>query len=337
MEILTALFLTAVGFTLLIKGADWLVEGATDFARKYHVSELVIGLTIVSFGTSMPELLVNVIASFKESADIAIGNVVGSNISNTLLILGTTAAITPLAVKRSTVFKEIPFCLLASVILFFMANDLLIDGYDISELGRGDGLAFIGFFIIFIYYTFGIRKQHADSFTKPSHSMGIAFLLFIGGLLALSAGGELTVRGAIGIAQGFGISEALIGLTIVALGTSLPELVTSVVAAMKGRTDISIGNIVGSNIFNILWILGVSSIIRPLPFSPAINTDLLVVVASVVILFIFIHTGRIHNRLFFWWKQKEGHMLSRLEGAILLTSYFVYIGYLVLREVGVVV
>ena len=329
MTTIFALLSVIAGFFLLIKGADWLVEGSSSIARRIGISDLVIGLTIVSFGTSAPELLVNIFASLRGSADIAIGNIVGSNISNTLLILGTTAIIAPLAVQKSTVFKEIPFCLLAALVLFFMANDTLVDGYALSELGRGDGIVFMGFFIIFMYYTFGIRKNNVnaeDGHTKAKISKWLATGLILLGLAGLTIGGEFTVRGAVQLAKLLGLSEAFIGLTIVALGTSLPELSTSIIAALKGKSDIAVGNIIGSNIFNIFWILGISSVIRPLPFNPElINVDLLVVVASTIALFIFIHTGHIPRRVFLWWKQKDGHMLSRPEGIMLLSSYVAYI------------
>ena len=337
MSVLLPLAFIVVGFSLLIKGADWLVDGASSIARKLGISNLVIGLTVVSFGTSAPELVVNIFASFRGSAEIAIGNIVGSNISNTLLILGLTAAIIPLTVQKSTVFKEIPFCLLASLILFIMANDLLIDHYSISELSRSDGFAFLGFFIIFLYYTFGIRKQgQPENGNEEEKQKVVKTSLWIpgweifGGLIGLSIGGEFAVRGAIDIAEILGLSEAFIGLTIVALGTSLPELTASLVAAFKKMPDISVGNIVGSNIFNIFWILGLSSIIRPLPFHPEINFDLLVVIASTLALFVFIHTGKLPRRLLFW-RQREGHMISRWEGIALLTSYFAYIGYISFR------
>ena len=305
-----------------------MVEGSSSIARRFGISDLVIGLTIVSFGTSAPELLVNIFASLGGNADIAVGNIIGSNISNTLLILGVTAIIAPLAVQKSTVFKEIPFCLLATLVLFFMANDMLIDGYSISELGRGDGLVFMGFFIIFMYYTFGIRKNNVadeNGHTEAKISKWLAGGLVLLGLAGLTIGGEFTVRGAVSLAKILGLSEAFIGLTIVALGTSLPELTTSVIAALKGKSDIAVGNIIGSNIFNIFWILGISSVIRPLPFQAAINIDLLVVIGSTLALFVFIHTGRIPRRLFLWWKQKDGHMLSRPEGIMLLSSYVAYI------------
>ncbi|MBT5237147.1 calcium/sodium antiporter [Candidatus Peregrinibacteria bacterium] len=331
---LLALVALLGGFVLLVKGADWLVEGATSIAQRLGLSDLMIGLTVVSFGTSAPELIVNIIASFQDNAGIAIGNVVGSNISNTLLILGVTAIITPLAVQRSTIIKEIPFTLLASLTLIIMANDMLVDGYPISELSRSDGLAFLGFFVIFMYYTFGMKNPEVqeNGHTKPDMSLWKAWGLFLVGLTGLALGGKLAVDGAISIATIFGMSETLIGLTIVALGTSLPELAASIVAARKGKADIAIGNIVGSNIFNIFWILGLSAFIKPLPFEPIINFDLSVVVASTLLLFLLIHNGHLHRRLFFWWKQEKDYILNRKEGIVLLTGYILYISYIVYRD-----
>ncbi len=327
-----AIPLLILGFALLIKGADWLVDGASSIARRLGIGELIIGLTIVSFGTSMPELVVNLFASISGSADIAIGNVVGSNIANILLILGATALVTPLVLQSSTVRKEIPFSLLAALMLFVMANDHLLDGYPLAELGRGDGIVFIGFFAIFLFYTVSISKNNHDEEKgeKPMPT-GKALLLFLLGLLGLVAGGKLGVDNAVIIAQGLGLSEALIGLTVVAVGTSLPELATSVIAARKGKADIAIGNVVGSNIFNILWILGLSALIRPLPFQPALNVDLLTVVGITVFLFFLLHQGQVHHRLAFWHRRHRTFNLRRYEGAILLGLYVLYIGYIVWR------
>lgn len=327
------------GFILLIKGADWLVEGASSIAKRMGLSDLMIGLTVVSFGTSAPELIVNIVASFQGSADIAIGNIVGSNISNTMLILGITALITPLAVQKSTVLKEIPFMLLASITLLIMANDMIVDGYAQSELSRSDGLAFLGFFIIFLYYTFGMQNHGIleNGHSKPTMSLGKAWTLFAVGLVGLGVGGNLAVEGAKTIASMLGLSEALIGLTVVALGTSLPELAASVVAARKGKADIAIGNIVGSNIFNIFWILGLSAVIKPLPFQPALNTDLLMVAGSTALLFFLIHNGGFHHRVFMWWRQERDYILNKFEGGVLLSGYIVYIGYIVYRDLFLVV
>jgi cation:H+ antiporter len=323
------------GFAILIKGADWLVDGATALARQFHVLGLFLCLPIVAFGTSMPELVVNIIASFRGSTEIAIGNILGSNIANILLILGIAATIRELAVHRSTVIKEIPFSLLAAAVLFIMANDRIIDGYAIAELGRGDGLAFIGFFLIFLYYTFSIAKgDDAAEKTTATRTIPVAVGMIIGGLLALILGGKLGVDGAVEIARMIGISEALIGLTVVAVGTSLPELATSAVAAYRGSTDIAVGNIVGSNIFNVFWILGISAIIRPLPFVPALNFDLGIVVLSTLLLFFTIHNGHMYRRLLLWWRQTDDYVIRRWEGALLLLAYVAYVAYIVVREVG---
>lgn len=328
----TALISLVGGFILLIKGADWLVEGSSSLARRLGVSDLMIGLTVVSFGTSAPELVVNIIASFQGSASIAIGNIVGSNISNTLLILGATALVAPLAVQKSTVLKEIPFTLLAAVALLVMANDTLVDGYPASELGRGDGLIFLGFFAIFLYYTFGIRHNGHEKKSKASMPLLRAWFLFAVGLAGLVLGGKLAVSGAQTIALQLGISEALVGLTVVALGTSLPELAASIVAAKKGKTDIAVGNIVGSNIFNIFWILGLSAVIKPLPFQPGLNIDLGVVAASTVLLFFLIHNGGMHKRILLWWRQERDYILNRFEGGVLFLGYFAYLGFIVYRD-----
>ena len=333
MSIVTTLLLFAFGVTLLIKGADWLVQGASDIAQRFGISDLAIGLTVVSFGTSMPELLVNVIASFNDSADIAIGNILGSNISNTLLILGTTAIIAPLTIQKSTVLKEIPFCLLASCALYVMANDAMINGYAFSELSRGDGIVFLGFFLIFLYYTFGMGTtvNKDEEHTKPSMSVLRAWMMVLVGLIGLSLGGSIAVDTAQTMAISLGISEALVGLTAVAIGTSLPELTASVMAALKGRSDIAIGNIVGSNIFNIFWILGLSATIKPLAFQPAQNLDLLVVVLSALLLFFMVQNGHVHHRVLMWWRKQENFVLKRWEGATLLCSYVAYIIYIGLR------
>jgi len=320
------------GFYVLIKGADYLVNGASSLARRLGVPALVIGLTVVAFGTSAPELFVNVIAALNGSTDIAIGNVVGSNIANILLILGITAIIAPIAVQKSTILKEIPLSLLAGIVLYFMANDALIDGYQLSELGRGDGLVFLCFFLIFLYYTFGIRHgEQEEGITKTVMSLWQAVLLVVMGLAGLVVGGHFCVETAQDIALALGVSEALIGLTIVAVGTSLPELMTSVVAAIKNKPDIAVGNVVGSNIFNIFWILGVSALIKPLPFQPDLNIDLLMVVFASALLFFIVHNGKLHHRLFFWWKQEKDYIIKRWEGGVLLACYIAYVAVIAWR------
>ena len=278
--------LLILGFVFLIKGADFLVEGSSSLARRIGISDIVIGLTIVSLGTSAPELLVNIIASVKGNADIGMGNIIGSNISNIFLILGISALIYPLRVKRNTTWKEIPMNILAGVVLLFMVNDIFIDKADASILSRIDGLILMAFFVIFMSYTIGLAKAHKEKHkTDGKHSVLKALLMTGAGIVGLAYGGQWVVNGAIVIAKSFGLSEALIGLTIVAVGTSLPELATSAVAAYKHKTDIAIGNIVGSNLFNIFWVLGLSAVIKPMPFNVAINADIFVFLIATIMLF----------------------------------------------------
>ncbi|MBI2524051.1 calcium/sodium antiporter [Candidatus Peregrinibacteria bacterium] len=323
---LLATGLLIAGLVLLIKGADWLVEGASVIARHLRITELAIGLTIVAFGTSLPELTVNIFSSLSGANDIAIGNIVGSNTANILLILGIAAIIAPMSVQTSTVWKEIPLALLAAITLFIMANDQLIDGYAISELSRTDGFTLLAFFLIFLWYIVGMQRIE-DGHEKETRTLPIATGMMGVGLLLLVIGGKIAVDGAVSIATSLGVSQALIGLTVVAVGTSLPELATSVVAARKGKADIAIGNIVGSNIFNIFWILGMSSSIRHLTFRPELNIDLLVGILATIILFFVVHTGAAHRRLLFW-QQRSGHVIERKEGILMLLVYVAYIIYL---------
>ena len=313
--------LFALGFFILIKGASLLVDGASAIADKFKISPLVIGLTIVAFGTSAPELAVNIFASAAGSSEIAIGNIIGSNIANILLILGVSALIYPLTSKKNTVWKEIPLCLLAVVVVGLMANDFLIDGASFSGLSRIDGLVLLSFFIIFIYYSFGIAKQQEspdDCEIKNLNLVKSIFYIVIG-LIGLVVGGNWIVSGAIKLAAGFGISESLIGLTVVAIGTSLPELATSAIAAYKKQADIAIGNVVGSNIFNIFWILGISSVIRPLPFNPANNIDFLIMIIATVILFAIMFIGK-------------KRIIERWQGIAMISIYVAYTLFLIVTR-----
>lgn len=307
-----------IGVFLLLKGGDLLVDGASSFAKNRNISPIVIGLTIVAFGTSAPEMIVNVIAAFSGNTDIAIGNVLGSNIVNIFLILGISAMIYPISAKRNTVLKEIPFSLLAAVLVAFTANDVLIDKAAHSEISRIDGLVYLLFFCVFMYYIFGITRSENDilevDVQKTSDKK--AFLFIFLGLVGLFFGGKWIVEGAVQIAKTFEVSESLIGLTIVAIGTSLPEMATSAIAAFKKQTDIAIGNVVGSNIFNIFWVLGLSSIIRPLPFNEAGNVDILMTIASSLLLFWFMFIG---NR----------RMLDRWKGLLMTLIYIMYLAYLI--------
>jgi len=323
---LTASMLVYIFFTLglifLIKGADFLVDGASSIARRLNISDLVIGLTVVAFGTSTPELFVNIVASIKGNTDIAIGNVVGSNIANVFLILGVSSIIYPLAVTRGTVWKEIPFSLLAAIVLFITANDQLLDGSQLSVLTRIDGLIFLSFFIIFIYYTCSIATpiegMEAQVTAKQSGWLRSSLYVILG-LAGLTLGGKWIVDGAVVLATKFGLSESLVGLTIVAVGTSLPELATSAVAAYKHNADIAVGNVVGSNIFNIFFVLGISAGIKPLPFQPRSNLDIGVVVISSLLLFLFMFTGKKRS-------------LDRWEGLIFLICYGGFVAYHVFTD-----
>lgn len=313
-----------VGFVALIKGADLLVDGASSLAGKFGISAMVIGLTIVAFGTSTPELVVNLLASLQGSTELAIGNILGSNIANILLILGISAIFYPLAVQKSTTWKEIPFALLAAVVLAVMANDVIFDGASSSVVSKIDGFILLSFFVIFLYYVYGLTKENPESVTKEVEDIdknqstlkdsGMVFL----GIAGLTIGGKWIVDGAVAFASSFGVSEALIGLTIVAIGTSLPEMATSVVAAYKKKADIAVGNIIGSNIFNIFWILGISSMINPLPFSPDLNIDLLVVLGATFVLFLTMFVGKKHT-------------IERSQGVLFVILYVAYMVYLVIR------
>lgn len=315
-----SIILVLVGLTILIVGGESLVRGASSIAKRLKVAPIVIGLTIVAFGTSAPELAVNLFSALQGSADIAVGNVIGSNIANILLILGISALIRTIRVQKNTAWKEIPLALLAVLLVFVMANDRLFDGASTNVLTRTDGLALIGIFAIFMYYTFGIAKAtgDADKDEVKLYSALTSTLLIIGGLIGLVYGGKLLVDNAIVLAQLAGMSQALIGLTIVAVGTSLPELVTSIIAVRHGHDDLAVGNIVGSNIFNILWILGVTSTILPLPISDAVQTDILVNAGVTILLFLFMFVG-------------ARHKLNRWQGAMFVLMYIGYVGYLVIR------
>jgi len=310
-----------IGFALLIKGAGWLVDGASSIARRFNVSDLVIGLTVVAFGTSSPELFVNIIASLKGNTEIAIGNVLGSNIANTFLILGIASIIYPLTVGKGTVWKEIPLSLLAAIVLGILANDQLIDKREFSVLTRIDGLVFLSFFAVFMYYSVTIAKKikgMEEYVPAKEHRFVKALLLIVFGLLGLTIGGQWIVDGAVYMALSFGMSQSLAGLTIVAIGTSLPELATSAVAAKKKNVEIAIGNVVGSNIFNIFFVLGISSVVKPLPFNMKSNIDVGVVILASLLLLACLFTGKKHS-------------LDRWEGAIFVVLYTVYITYVIIR------
>ncbi|KKP37261.1 sodium:proton exchanger [Candidatus Peregrinibacteria bacterium RIFOXYC2_FULL_33_13] len=309
-----------IGFFFLIKGADLLIDGSSSLAKKLGVSDIFIGLTIVAFGTSAPELVVNITASLAGSSNLAVGNILGSNIANILLIGGISAIVFPLSLKKGTVWKEIPFSLLAVIVFGLLVNDQIIDKQNFSTLTRIDGLILICFFIIFLYSTFGLSKAQsedaADKVQKKSVLISITFIII--GLIGLILGGKWIVDGAIKLATSLGVSEVMIGLTIVAVGTSLPELATSIMAALKKKSDIAIGNIVGSNIFNIFLILGITATIKPIEFNPQLNFDISITLFATVILFIIAFSGRKNT-------------LDRWEGIGFVILYIAYTSFLIYR------
>ena len=316
------LLLLGLGFFLLVRYSDWLIDGASVVAKRFHVPDLTIGLTIIAFGTSAPELVVSLIAAFTGSGDLSVANIIGSNIANILLILGVAAIIYPLTVKRSTTWKEIPFSLLAIVILGVMALGSLHTG--IATFQRSDGIILLSFFALFMAYMFkmvrdGSRPADLKDVEVKRMKMKKAVLLTVAGIIGFALGGRAVVSGAVMLARNFGLSERLIGLTIVAIGTSLPELVTSAVAAFKHRADIAVGNIIGSNIFNIFWILGLTATIRPISVPVNILGDIFVAIGATLLLMLFLFIA-------------PRRRLDRVEGSLLLASYFGYLVYLVVAR-----
>ncbi len=315
--------LFVIGIGLLIKSADFLVEGSSSFAKKLGVPTLMIGLTIVAFGTSMPELIVNIIAAIKGSTEVAFGNIIGSNIANILLVLGITAIICPIKIQHSTVWKEIPFALLAVIVLFVVSNYLLIDNINITSLTKVSGIVMLMFFGIFIYYAIELAKRNKSQLkdkkmTITKHKNHIIVLMILGGLVGLYFGGKWVVEGAIFIAQQLGLSEFLISATVIAIGTSLPELMTGITAARKKDTDLAVGSSVGSNIFNIFWILGITAIIAPVVIPSFINIDIIILMAVTFLLFIFLFIGKRHE-------------LERWQGFAFIALYIAYLVFIGIR------
>ncbi|MBN2681376.1 MAG: calcium/sodium antiporter [Bacteroidales bacterium] len=313
-------FLVFIGFVCLIFGANWLVDGASSLAKKYKVSDLVIGLTIVAFGTSAPELVVNIVGAIEGYSDIVLGNIIGSNNFNLFLILGISGLVLPITVQSSTAWKEIPISLFVAVVLLFFANDFGFsgDGY----ISRIDGFIMLFLFLMFLYYVFRQMKNdkttndNTETVEKSNYKI---WGLIIFGLTGLIIGGQLVVINSVEVAESLGVSEKIIGLTIVAAGTSLPELVTSVVAATKKNSDIAIGNVIGSNIFNILLILSVSSLINPIEYNLKFNTDLFILIGGTLFLLVFMISG----------KRKK---LDRWEAGLLLGFYICYTVFLIMKE-----
>lgn len=311
-----SIFLIIVGFVFLIKGADFLVDGANGIAKKFHIPEIIIGLTIISIGTSMPELFVSITSAIDGYSDMALGNVIGSNIANLLLILGLSAIVKPIAFKRETRLIEIPMCL--AITIFFMG--ICNNGLDVSKI---DGIILVVLFVLFIIYTIvmaikgeefdkedGIEEQKDEKETSTLRDIFSVIL----GVIVLKIGGDLTVDNAVKVAQFWGLSEKIISVTILAVGTSLPELVTSVSAAAKGKSDIAIGNILGSCIFNMLLIIGVSSLIKPIIYNVSYNRDLIILAIGTLVLALFPVIP-------------PKNKMSRMNGIIYT---FMYIGYMAL-------
>lgn len=312
MDILLQILLLIVGFVMLIKGADWFVEGASKIADKFGIPQLVIGLTIVAMGTSAPEAAVSISAAMKQNAGITIGNVVGSNIMNIFLILGITSVITAISVQKSTIKYEIPFLIAISVLLPVLG---MLGGGTISRL---DGVIFWICFIAYLIYLLRMAKngqavlEDAPDSEENESVLKLIILVLVGGALIVF-GSDVTVDAATALAKVFGMSDRLIGLTIVAFGTSLPELITSVTAGIKGKADIAVGNIVGSNIFNILFVVGTTALITPVAFATNFVVDSVIAVLAAVILLVCVVKDR---------------KLKRMGGIIMLVSYVAYFVYL---------
>ena len=313
-------FLFLAGFPLLIFGADTMVRGASSIALRLGISELTVGLTVVAMGTSAPELVVALMSASQGANDLAIGNVVGSNISNILLILGVSAVVCPIAMQKDVRWREIPFTVLSTIVLVALANDGLLHDGGPSAIDRGDGIALLGFLLVFLYYTFSVVQQqdvHALDI-KAQVALPRSIAMVVGGVLGLIVGGKWIVDGAVDLASQFGMSQGLIGLTVVAIGTSLPELATSVVAARKGKAGIVVGNVIGSNVLNLLWILGITSVILPIRFNPALNTDIWFLLGVTALFFLFTFTLK-RNRI------------DRPEGVVFLALYAGYLIFLINR------
>lgn len=316
-----AYILLIVGFALLIKGADLFVDGSSNIAKLLRVPSILIGLTIVAFGTSSPEATVSIIAALEGSADVSLGNVVGSNIFNITLVVGVAAFLYPLRVESETIRKEIPFTLLASAALLILMSDISLQGSTSNLLTRSDGFIFLLFLSIFMYYIIELglksRKDTAGDPVPENIKWGKNIVITVLGLAAIIFGGNLVVKNGTEIAYSLGMSETLVGLTIIAIGTSLPELVTSISAALKKESEIALGNIVGSNIFNILFVLGASATISPLAVNDKIFMDVILMIVLTIVLLIFSRTN---------------FKIGKREGAVLGVAYIIYMAYIIIRN-----
>lgn len=315
------------GLALILFGANWLTDGASAVARRMGVSDLIVGLTVVAFGTSAPELVISLVSAIGGSSELAVGNAVGSSTFNLLVIIGITAMVRPMPVSRSIMTNEIPLLVLSSLVILAMGNGPLLGADAQAVLSRVDGIVLLLFFAIFMRYTFAQAKVDPDPSQQPQAQevasrkpmptwRSVTFIVI--GLAGLIIGGEGFVEGASDLARMFGVSEAVIGLTIVACGTSLPELATSITAALKGSPGIAIGNVIGSNIFNIFFVLGVSATITPLPLGSIGNVDLLTLVGASLLFWLF------------GWKFKT-RTITRPEGAVMTAAYIAYVAYLIVK------
>ena len=306
-----------VGIVLVILGADWLTKGASDLARRLKMSELMIGLTIVALGTSLPELVISVGAALSGNSGISLGNVLGSNIFNGMLILGIAAVITPITFSGKMLSRELPFNLLASIVILLVSGSMLVGGAPGEYITRYGGMLLLCFCAVFVRYTFSLKSGDEEETAQQPMSVGKILLFIAGGLAALILGGKMFVSGASDIARGFGLSEALIGITIVSAGSSLPELAVSVSAARKGNVGIALGNVLGSNILNVFFILGCSATISPISLAGFSPVDYYVLLASSLFIYLFCA---------FFGKNK----ITRIEGSLLVAGYVAYIVYLIM-------
>ncbi len=323
-------FLVVVAFVILVKGADFFVRGASSIARKVGITPFVVGLTVVAVGTSAPEFFVNVIAAFGGSTELALGNVLGSNIVNILLGLGVAALVGTISIKEQTVWKEIPFALLSAIVIAILTFDTFFSGAENNIISRGDALILLTFFVIFVVYTFGLSKaeENEDEHTSIEvYGWGKSLFYAIAGIAALVLGGKLVVANAVAIAEFLGWSENLIGLTIVAMGTSLPEIVTSVVAVRKGQADLVVGGIIGSTIFNAFFILGSTAAVADVVVDPekigSIGLDAVFLIGVSFLFFLFMFVGK-------------KHAIERWQGCLFVTIYLAYMIFAVVREYNIV-
>ncbi|WP_026894931.1 calcium/sodium antiporter [Clostridiisalibacter paucivorans] len=308
-----------LGFIFLIKGADFFVDGASSFAKIFNVPMILIGLTIVAFGTSAPEAAVSISAVLKGSNNIAVGNIIGSSIFNILVVVGISAIIKPININTKTISKEFPFLLLSLIVFYILISDISLQGDTINMLSKGDGMILLALFMVFVYYLIEMAVTDKNAFEDDikGFSMSKSVILTVIGLVGIVIGGNMVVDSSSKIAMNFGMGETLVGLTIVALGTSLPELVTSIVAAYKGENEIAIGNVIGSNIFNMLLILGITSIIKPIYIESKIFFDMSYLLGATVLTYILII------------KEKKA---TRYSGIVMSIFYIGYVGYIIMRN-----